>query len=138
MDKIKSLYNKYKEIILYLVFGVLTTVINYVVYFALTFLGVNIYIANVIAWICAVLFAYFTNRGMVFNSQAKGRKSILKEMLAFYGGRVFSLAVEEILLFVCVSLLNMNEYIIKLILQVVVVVLNYILSKFFVFRKKKD
>lgn len=137
MEKIKELYTKYKEIILYVFFGGLTTVINYAIYALMVLLKIDIYTSNIVAWIGAVLFAYLTNRKMVFNSEAKGKKSVIIEILSFYGARVFSLAVETALLFVCVSLLGMNEWIVKLVLQVVVIVLNYIFSKFLVFRKKK-
>lgn len=137
MEKLKELYIKYKEIILYVIFGGLTTVINYAIYALMVLLKIDIYTSNIAAWIGAVLFAYLTNRKMVFNSEAKGKKSIFIEILSFYGARVFSLAVETGLLFVCVSLMGMNEWITKLVLQVVVIVLNYIFSKFLVFRKKK-
>lgn len=137
MEKFKELYIKYKEIILYVIFGGLTTVINYAIYALMVLLKIDIYTSNITAWIGAVLFAYLTNRKMVFNSEAKGKKSVIIEILSFYGSRVFSLAVETGLLFVCVSLMGMNEWITKLVLQVVVIVLNYIFSKFIVFRKKK-
>lgn len=138
MNKIKALYEKHKEIILYIIFGGLTTVINYVIYFIMTFVGIDIYTSNTVAWIGAVLFAYLTNRKMVFNSQANNKKSIIKELIAFYGARVFSFIVETILLYIMVDFILMNEYIAKLILQILVIVLNYIFSKFFVFRKKKS
>lgn len=137
MKKLKELYIKYKEIILYVIFGGLTTVINYAIYALMVLLKLDIYTSNIVAWIGAVLFAYLTNRKMVFNSEAKGKKSVIIEILSFYGSRVFSLAVETGLLFVCVSLMCMNEWITKLVLQIVVIVLNYIFSKFLVFRKKK-
>lgn len=139
MSKIKQLFEKYREIILYIFFGGCTTVVNYVVYFVLIqFLSVDYLISNIVAWIFAVLFAYVTNRGMVFHSETSGVKSRLKELAAFFGSRLFSLAVETVLLFVFVKWLFMNEFIAKIILAVVVVVLNYIASKLFVFRKKKD
>lgn len=134
MNKIRALYEKYKEIILYIVFGGLTTVINYIIYFLMTVVGTNIYISNIVAWIGAVLFAYLTNRKMVFNSQAKDKKAVIKEAAAFYGARVFSFIVETVLLYAAVSLMSMDKYIAKLILQVIVIVLNYILSKFMIFK----
>lgn len=137
MKKLRELYIRHKEIILYVIFGGLTTVINYAIYALMVLLQIDIYTSNITAWVGAVLFAYLTNRKMVFNSEAKGKKSVIIEILSFYGSRVFSLAVETGLLFVCVSLMNMNEWITKLVLQVVVIVLNYIFSKFLVFRKKK-
>lgn len=138
MKAIKSLYLKYKEIILYIFFGGLTTVINFIIYAVAIFLKADVYVSNIIAWIGAVLFAYLTNRKMVFNSEATGKKSVFKEVVAFYGARVFSLVVETGLLFVFISFLNMDEWISKVILQVIVIVLNYICSKFFVFRKKSE
>ncbi len=136
MKKIKALYQKHREIILYVIFGGLTTVINYAIFVILLLFNVDIITTNIVSWIGAVLFAYLTNRSMVFNSQAKDKKAVLKEVLAFYGARVFSFIIETILLYVFVKLLFINEYISKLILQVVVIVLNYIFSKFFVFKKK--
>ncbi len=136
MEKFKSLYKKYREIILYLIFGGLTTLVNFIIYFSAVFLGADIYVSNIAAWIGAVLFAYITNRKMVFQSDSKSKKSILKEILLFYGARVFSLIVETVLLFLFVELLFMNEYISKIILQILVIVLNYVFSKFLIFRKK--
>lgn len=140
MDKIKALYQKYKELILYIVFGILTTAVNLIIYFLLSkVIGESNYIiSNTVAWIGAVLFAYITNRTMVFNSQAKDKKSVIKEILSFYGARVFSLVVENMLFYVFVELLYINNNITKLVLQILVIILNYIFSKFIVFRKKKN
>ncbi len=140
--KLMSLYNKYKEMILYLVFGVLTTVINYIVYFIFINIGVHYEISNCIAWVAGVAFAYFTNRSIVFNSDAKGVKKKLIEAAEFVAARLFSLVAEMILLwfFIDVITLNpdekLNELIAKLIGAVVVVILNYIASKFVIFKKK--
>ncbi len=133
---IKNLYNKYREYIMYLVFGVLTTVVNWVIYFPLTnIFHIHYQIANVIAWICAVVFAYFTNREWVFESKNKNKAL---EFIKFMSGRVFSLLAEMALLFVLIDLISVNENLSKILGAVVVVVLNYIVSKVFVFKDKKE
>lgn len=138
MKSLKQLYAKYKEIILYIVFGVLTTAVNFVVYTALIFIGIDTYVTNTVAWVCAVLFAYLTNRSVVFNSSAKKSGAVIKEIISFYGARIFSFVVEMLILYVCIDLLGMDQFIPKLAAQVIVIVLNYILSKFIVFKKPKD
>ncbi len=138
MSRLKQLYEKYKEVILYFIFGVLTTLVNFVIYTVLIFVGVNTYITNIIAWVGAVLFAYLTNRSVVFNSTAKKGRELFKETISFYGARVFSLVVEMLILYVCIDLIGMDQFIPKLAAQVIVIVLNYLLSKFIVFKKSKE
>ena len=140
MDKIKGIIKKIltREVILYIVFGVLTTAVSYITFWLFgTVLGVHYLIANIISWICAVLFAYFTNRKWVFETKAKG-KAQLKEFVLFIAGRLFSLGVEEFGLWLLVSVLKGNPNVAKLIMQVVVVVLNYVLSKLIIFKKEKE
>ena len=130
-------YKKYKEILLYLFFGALCTVVSIGSYAALNVgLGVNELIANVISWICAVTFAFFTNRVWVFDAQTEGAGAFLGQMAKFYGGRVFTLIVEEAILFVFITKMGFNSVLIKVIAQVVVVILNYLISKLLVFRKR--
>ena len=133
----KTIYFKYEGIILYLIFGGLTTLVNFVVYIPLSFLGINELICNTIAWVFAVTFAFFTNRTLVFKSPTNTKKAFFLQMFAFYGSRVFSLIVETAILATFVTWLGFNEYIIKIIAAVFVVILNYILGKLIVFRKKK-
>lgn len=137
MEKIKELFKKYREPILYIIFGGFTTLVNYVIYIALRFLNVDIYVTNICAWIGAVLFAYFTNRGIVFNSQSKKFDERVKEILSFYAARVFSLLIEMLMLYIFVTLMQLNEFLMKLLIQFIVIALNYIFSKFFIFKKKK-
>ena len=137
----KELFNKYKEIIMYLIFGVLTTVISLIVYYALTYTILNpnnsiyLQIANILSWIAGVLFAYFTNRKYVFESKNKNK---LKEFISFVGARVTTLILDMIIMGVGVSLLHGNDKILKLISQVLVIVGNYVLSKLIVFKKKNN
>lgn len=139
MDKLLELYRKYKEIIHYLIVGGLTTVVSLGVYYGcvLTFLDPDIaaqlQAANILSWIAAVTFAYFTNRKFVFESQSSDK---LREAAAFYGSRVTTLLLDMGCMFLMVTLLDWNDKIAKLIVQVLVTVANYILSKFLVFRKK--
>ena len=151
MKMIKELIIKYKELITYVVFGGLTTVVNLVVFeLCGLVLGDEKYlISNVIAWVAAVIFAYVTNKIWVFESKSWAPKLILKEIPSFFAARVFSFVVEEAGLFVFVDLLGFSEYSIKIlsfeiggeliakvILAVVVVILNYVFSKLFIFKKK--
>ncbi|MBR1496226.1 MAG: GtrA family protein [Oscillospiraceae bacterium] len=128
-------YRKHKEALLYLFFGGLTTAFSIAV-FALfnAVLGVNELVANIISWILAVAFAFFTNRIWVFSAPAEGKGSFLKQMLSFFGGRLFTLAVEEAVLFVFVSRLRFPGIAVKTAAQVLVIVLNYVISKWIVFR----
>ena len=117
----------------------LTTFINIVVFFIFTeIVTLDELVANVIAWIVAVLFAYITNRIWVFNSHCETKLAFVKEVLAFYGGRVFTLLVEEGILFVFIKLISANALVVKIIAQVVIIVLNYVISKLFVFKKSSD
>lgn len=128
-------YKKYKEVLLYLFFGGLTTVISIGSY---AFFDVSMHIdpmiANVFSWILAVLFAYVTNRIWVFNNVAEDLKGIIQEIISFFGGRVATLLMEEAILYVGIKLLGMNSILIKVLAQVLVVIANYIISKLFVFK----
>lgn len=126
---------KNREVLAYLVFGVLTTIVS-VVSFQLACKVLNYLAANVLSWIIAVTFAFVTNKKYVFKSKTPGWGSFLGQMAGFYAARLFSLGVEELGLFLMIDILAVSRLISKLVLQVVVVVLNYVLSKMFVFKKK--
>jgi len=134
---LNSFLKSKKSIILYIFFGGLTTFISIGV-FALcnTLFLINELISNIFSWISAVTFAFITNKIWVFNSKATGK--IIKEAFTFYGGRLATLFIEELLLLVFVTLLNFNGLIIKTVAQFIVLVLNYFISKFFVFRSPND
>jgi len=139
-NKIKSLYNKYEEIISYLFFGVLTTIVSFGSYliFANVFFpnktDLDIQIANVLSWVCAVTFAYITNRIWVFKSKTKGKAKI-KEIFEFTLARIASLIVDMAMMYILYSLIHMNDTIAKIIVQFVIVAMNYILSKVIIFKK---
>jgi len=134
-EKLKALYEKYRATVIYLVFGVLTTVVNYAVYLPLyNFVGLPASVCNGIAWVAAVAFAYVTNKLFVFESKSWG-DGVFGELLRFVGSRVASGAVETVSLLLTVDILGWNGNIMKLLLAVFVIVFNYVLSKFFVFKK---
>ena len=132
-NKLFDLYKKYKEIINYLIFGGLTTLISIVTYalFAKVF-HIDYLISNVLSWILAVLFAYITNKIFVFESKSKKN---IKEITSFFFFRVVSLIMEMIILYVFVDMLHIDDLVTKIIAQVIVIVSNYIFSKVFVFKK---
>lgn len=135
-----NIYKKYKEIINYLIVGVLTTVVSLAVYYicVITFLdpknAIELQIANVISWIAAVTFAYITNRKFVFESK---NPDMLKEAAAFVGARVVTLLMDMFCMFIIVTCMGLSDKIAKLMVQVIVIVANYVFSKIFVFRKKE-
>ncbi len=139
MKKIWELYHKYEEIINYLIVGVLTTIVSLATYFICTetFLDptnkIELQVANIISWILAVAFAYFTNRIFVFKSK---NKNMIKEATSFVGSRIISLLMDMFTMFIIVSVLHFNDKIGKLVSQVIVTIANYIFSKLFVFKKK--
>lgn len=142
IKRIKELYIKYKEIINYLIFGVLTTLVNLITKYILLFTildptnGFQLQIAIIISWIVAVIFAYFTNRKFVFESKNQNK---LKEFMSFVVARIATLLLEMFIMWFFVTLLKLNSdlYVIifTLVAQVAVVIGNYIFSKLFVFKK---
>ena len=139
MKEIKKLYLKYKEIINYLIFGILTTIVSLLTYYILVFTILNpnnaieLQIANIISWITCVTFAYITNRKYVFNSKDK---KITKEIIKFYSSRLTTLFLDMMIMYIFVTKLQFNDKIIKVIVQILIIILNYILSKILVFKKK--
>ena len=138
MKKLMDLFRKYEEIISYLFFGGLTTVVNYAVYLpCYNLLGISGAVSYVIAWVAAVAFAYLTNKPFVFNSNDWSAKVVLPELVKFVGCRVGSGVLETAIIFVTVDCLHWNGNVIKLVTSVLVVALNYVASKLLVFRKKR-
>lgn len=152
MNKIKELFIKYKEVIVYVVFGVFTTVVNFVAFWIFSkILGDDLYLVNnAVAWVISVIFAYVTNKLWVFDSKSWALKIVAKEVVEFVAARLFSFGVEEGGLLLFVNVLGFDEYsvtlfgfeitgqlIAKVILAVIVVILNYFFSKFVIFAKKK-
>lgn len=132
-DKIILLLRQYREIIAYLIFGVLTTLVNIVVYFvANNLLSINYLISNFLAWFISVLFAYITNRAYVFESTSS---QFIKEAIKFFGSRLTTGLIDMVLMWLLVSFIPINDILIKTLVNIIVIVLNYIFSKLFVFKE---
>lgn len=140
MKKIIALCKQYREIIVYLIVGVMTTIVSWGTY-AVSKLFLNVddpvqmQAAVIIRWAAGVIFAYFTNRAYVFQSKAP---NMLKEALSFASSRLVTLALETIIMQTLPSMFGVNDWIATFIAAVVVTVTNYVLSKFIVFKKKKE
>lgn len=147
-EKLKIYLTKYKEQIMYLIFGVGTTVVNYIVFWIVhRMLGVRLVeITNIIAFIAAVTFAYITNKVYVFESRDWSPRFLTREILSFLSSRIASFLLEEFGLMLCVRVFHVDSFhfrmadgvvIAKVVLSFAVVIINYFLSKYLVFGKKK-
>lgn len=136
IQKIRALLEKYWDVISYLFFGVLTTIVNYVIYLPVyNLLGLSAAVSNAIAWVVAVAFAYLTNKPFVFKSHDWSAKTVVPELAKFVSCRLASGVMETAILFVTVDLLGWNGNLWKLVTSVLVVILNYLASKLLVFKK---
>lgn len=148
MKNIKEFIEKYKEAILYLFWGGMSTIVSWGSYsiFVLIFAGTryNVAISNILSWICAVTFAFFTNKIWVFNSRSWKKSIVFPEIAKFLSARIFTGIIEivGVPLFVNMGLnqtiFGINGMLSKIIVSVAVVILNYVFSKLFIFTKKKD
>ncbi len=144
--KLQDIYYKYEEKWLYIFFGGLTTVVSFITagiakyFLERAGLGADAVsdISTAISWVCAVTFAYLTNRVWVFDSNASGKKELVKEFLSFYGGRIATFFTEIIMMRVLFSWIGINYWVAKIFANVVVLILNYVISKLFVFKKKDE
>ena len=137
LNILEPFYKAHKEVLLYLFFGGLTFIISIASYafFDIT-MEMNELVANIFSWIIAVLFAYITNRTWVFENTKSGAAGIVQELIMFMSGRVATLVVEEVILLVFITWLGFGSMVVKIVAQVIVIVLNYIISKLIVFKKR--
>lgn len=136
ISKLMELLKKHQDVISYLFFGVLTTLVNYIVYLPLyNSTDLSAALCNGIAWVAAVAFAYLTNKPFVFKSMDWSLKVVLPELTKFIGTRIASGLLETGIIFLTVDLQNWNGNIMKVVTSVLVVIINYIGSKLLVFRK---
>lgn len=143
---LQNIYYKYEEKWLYLFFGLLTTAVSFIsagiakYFLEKSGMGTDAVgdISTAISWICSVTFAYLTNRVWVFESNAKEAKSLVKEAASFYGGRLVTFFTEFVIMRIGYSWLGFNYWITKIAANVIVLILNYVISKLFVFKKKSD
>ncbi|MGI6175638.1 MAG: GtrA family protein [Christensenellales bacterium] len=143
MKRVRRLYERHKQIINYLIFGAATTLVNWIVYGVLVrWLQVDLTLSNVVAWAASVIFAFVTNKIWVFESKRWKWSVVAKESISFLGSRLASGVVEIGLFPVLVGagldqkLFGIDGFAAKLIVSVIVIILNYVFSKFIVFRKK--
>lgn len=132
---LNSFYKKNKELLLYLFFGGLTFLVSISSYALFNIrIGWNALTANIASWILAVAFAYVTNRTWVFESSTDRGSNLIKEITGFVGGRIATLVIEELILFIFITEFEMNSVLVKIVAQVVVIALNYVISKMIVFK----
>lgn len=137
IQKLCSLLEKNRDILTYLFFGVLTTIVNYLIYLPVfNFCGLSAAVSNMIAWVGAVIFAFLTNKPFVFHSSDWSAKTVIPELTKFVSCRLASGAMETGILFLTVDCLHWNGNIWKLVTQVLVVIVNYVGSKLLVFRNQ--
>ncbi|MGN0606438.1 MAG: GtrA family protein [Oscillospiraceae bacterium] len=145
--KIKELYKKYEDMVLYIIFGVLTTIVSYASYF-IARIAMPVATANIISWICAVTFAFITNKKYVFKSKTDTAKAWITEAMSFYAARLLTGLVETVIMALCADKYSeffcslfgvtqtVNEIIFKIIANVIILIMNYVISKLVIFRKK--
>ena len=132
-----SWYNKYKEGLLYLFFGGCTTLINILTFFICRQFSLNVGLSNIIAWTVAVIFAFITNKLIVFDSKNMDKNVVMRETISFFIARIISLGIDMGLIYLMIDYLKINELISKIVSNIVVIIVNYIFSKMFVFKKEK-
>lgn len=134
---VKKLIEKYKDIIPYTIFGILTTAVNVVSYwFCAHICKFGTMTSTIIAWFLAVLFAYLTNRQWVFHSEANTKKEIENEVISFYVCRLLTGIVDLACMWLFVDILSLNDVYIKVFSNILVIILNYVASKLIIFKKK--
>ena len=137
IEKIRALAKRYEDILSYLFFGVLTTAVNWLIYFpCFNWLRLPAAGSNAIAWVGSVIFAYLTNKPFVFRSHDWSAKTVVPELGKFLSCRIGSGVMETVIIMIAVDILGGNKYLWKLLTNVLVVIVNYIGSKLLVFRKK--
>ncbi len=136
MEKLKSLFNQYREIINYLIFGVLTTIVNFVLYtIFVTIFHIDYMISTIVAQIVAIIFAYVTNKLFVFQSKNLTKKELTQEIISFFTCRGISLLLDMGFMYLFVDIFHLNEVIMKLVSNILIIIANYVFSKLFIFKR---
>ena len=137
------LLKKYKEVIMYLIFGVATTLVNWICYAGLNIIGIDMNVSNIMAWFVAVIFAYVTNKLFVFESKSLHMTVMLPEVFKFFGARIVTGLVEIIGLPLLVylglnqTIFGVDGFVAKILISVIVIVLNYVFSKMLIFKNNQ-
>jgi len=139
LSKVMDTYEKYREPLLYVIVGALTTAVNFVVYFICAdVMNISVLVSEGIGWVCSVSFAYITDKIVVFRSKSLNIGTLLKEMAEFVGARLVSGVMDIALFYLLVTVLGFHDYLSKIFINVLVVVINYLFSKFVIFKKPKN
>ena len=134
---IRSLYDKYKDYILYVVFGILTTITNIVTYWIMAHIfNVGTVPSSIVAWVVCISVAYITNRRLVFHSEAKNLAEILKEVVNFYFCRLATGVLDWGFMYLTVDIWKLNDMIMKCLITFLVIVLNFVASKHLIFKRE--
>lgn len=135
-DNHTSWYNKYSEVLWYIFFGGLTTLVNIISFYLLSKAGIGTYISNLIAWILSVVFAFLTNKLFVFNSTSFKLNIFIKEIFSFFTFRLLSLGIDMAGMYLFISIFSINKMISKVFMNIIVIIVNYVFSKLFIFNKR--
>ncbi len=138
LKKFVEWYKEHKEGMRYLVFGGLTTLVNILTYgIAFYIIHIDNSISNIIAWVVSAIFAYITNKYCVFNSNINTAKGLIYEIISFFGCRLLTLGIDEAIMIITVDKFGLNALLMKIIVNIIIVILNFIFSKLIIFKKKK-
>ena len=139
LKKLADWYREHREGMRYLVFGLLTTLLNLLIFtICVRIIKIPVLISTIISWIIAVLFAYVTNKLYVFDSKVIQKKELAREIISFFYARIITLVIEIVFLWATVIKLELNEIIMKIIANIIVIVLNFVFSKIYIFKKEKN
>ena len=139
INMMKKVFVKYQDIILYIFFGICTTLVNIIIYWLCAHVfRFKVLPSAVFAWLFAVLFAYFSNRKWVFHSEVTTKEEILKEAVSFYVCRLTTGFIDWALMYLFVDVMHLNDMVIKTLANVIVIILNFVASKLIIFRKKEN
>ncbi|MCL2397781.1 MAG: GtrA family protein [Defluviitaleaceae bacterium] len=131
----RALYEKHRQVVLYIIFGGATTAVNFIFYVAASFgLGLDAWLSTAVAWVFAVIFAFATNKIYVFESKVRSKGGVAKEFSLFIGARIASGVINAVLMYVFVDRLSFNELLLFALCQIFVIVFNYVASKWFIFK----
>lgn len=135
MKKFLHIFEKHKEIILYVFFGFIAVILNiclFVLFYNI--FCISVLVSNLICWLVCVTFQFFTNKIWVFNNGNVNKNNLIKQIILFFLGRIFTLILEDLIIFIFIELLMYNPIFIKTLTQFIIIVLNYVISRWFVFR----
>lgn len=133
---IERMFKKYKSVVTYLFWGVVTTIINIGVFMLWIKFGGNYQVGNVVAWILTVLVAYFSNKYWVFGSKYTGFKALILEMISFFFFRSVTLIMDIVITYIGISVLHWDSLVVKVLDNIIVIISNYVFSKLYIFKSK--